>query len=486
MESLFEKLRENRESGIYPYHMPGHKRRGAGDLRPEICGDDITEIEGFDNLHDPVDILKRLQNEASELYGAEESFYLINGSTAGVLSAVSAALPVGGRILMARNCHKSVYHGVYLRGLRAAYLYPPFMEDYDIVDAVTPKQVSDALEKEPDIGAVILVSPTYEGRIADIRRIVRIVHEKDIPLIVDEAHGAHLGLTRESCENSCQAGADIVIHSVHKTLPALTQSALLHVSGPRIDRNRLRRFLRIYQTSSPSYLLMASIDSALRFMRQEGVSAMNVFARRYERMLEDLKACRVLKFLPYDRERQDLGKLVISVREAGISGKELYDRLLCRYRLQTEMAGESYVLAMFTVCDGAEAYDRMTRALLEIDRELGALSGKERRPARIAEESEFLRSGWEYGVAQKSMDPAEHTAVIPLSEAWDMEMEERELSDSAGRICGEFVSLYPPGIPVLVPGERITAENCGRIAGLLKQGLMVQGVENGRIRVIVT
>ncbi|MCM1376809.1 MAG: aminotransferase class I/II-fold pyridoxal phosphate-dependent enzyme, partial [Muribaculum sp.] len=263
MEHLFTRLWENSESNFYPYHMPGHKRHVWGQLSESLARLDITEIDGFDNLHQPEGILDGLQKKAALLYGAEESFYLVNGSTAGILSAVSCALPAGGRILMCRNCHRSAYHAAYLRNLAISYLYPQVCDGYDIFDGVTAGQVQAALDRKPDVGAVLIVSPTYEGRISDVREIARVAHSRGIPLIVDEAHGAHLGLAEGFAPNSCQAGADLVIHSVHKTLPALTQAALLHVNGQLIDRDNLKRFLHIYQSSSPSYLLMASIDNAL-------------------------------------------------------------------------------------------------------------------------------------------------------------------------------------------------------------------------------
>lgn len=467
MEHLFKKLSLYRAGNTYPYHMPGHKRNVCGELPPELFEMDITEIEGFDNLHQPEGILQELQNKAAALCGAEESFYLVNGSTGGVLSAVSAALPVGGHILMARNCHKSAYHAAYLRKLKISYLYPDVMEEFDILEAVTPEQVRDALEQEPDIGAVLVVSPTYEGRIADIRSIARAVHEKGIPLIVDEAHGAHLGLSDEVHENSCRAGADIVIQSTHKTLPALTQTALLHVSGNRIDRDLLRRFLHIYQSSSPSYLLMASIDNALYFVEQEGKSAFAEFERQYESLLKRLTGCTYLKFPPRDREKQDIGKLVISVRNAGITGKQLYDILLEKYHLQMEMAAESYILAMFTVGDSREGYDRLAEALLEIDSGI-ADKRKCQGPQEIFRESVF---GKKYSQPQAAKD------VMPFFVAWDGEKEELPLAEALGRYAGEFVNLYPPGVPLLVPGERITAEMSRRIARWLGQGLAVQGIK---------
>ena len=188
---LLERLQEYAGKDIYPYHMPGHKRRSCGRLPEAVYGIDITEIDGFDNLHQPEGILREAQQEAARLYGAEESFYLVNGSSCGILSAVSCALPFGGHILMARNCHKSAYHAAYLRKLAVSYVYPPILDEYDIFDGVEAGQIQEALERERDIDAVLIVSPTYEGRIADIAGIARVVHQKGIPLIVDEAHGAH-------------------------------------------------------------------------------------------------------------------------------------------------------------------------------------------------------------------------------------------------------------------------------------------------------
>lgn len=463
MEYLFDKLKETRDCSIYPYHMPGHKRRACGKLSGDLCGFDITEIDGFDNLHHPRALLLKLQQKAAALYGAEESFYLVNGSTAGILSAVSAALPHGGHVLMARNCHKSAYHAIYLRKLNVSYLYPPLIDGWDVFDAVTPQQVRTALESEPEIGAVLIVSPTYEGRISDIRAIAEIVHERGIPLIVDEAHGAHLGFGKGFTENSCRLGADLVIHSVHKTLPALTQAALLHVNGSLIDRSYLRRFLQIYQTSSPSYLLMASIDNALRFVEQEGGNAFQRFEKHYGEMVENLAGCRRLRILSPVSGKQDIGKLVISVKGSGLSGRELYDILRTRYDLQLEMATESYALAMFTIADAPEGYERMTRALMELDGELSAAATEDFRETATLPYGDFLLGA--------------DTDSIPFAKAWDMEKLILSLDESSGCYAGEFVNLYPPGVPILVPGEHITALLREKIRGWLRSGLDVQGVE---------
>ena len=463
MGELYRKLRTYSKTDYYPYHMPGHKRRLYGELPPQIMNIDITEINGFDNLHAPEEILLDLQREAAALYGAEESFYLINGSTCGILAAISAAVPEGGRILMTRGAHKSAYHAAYLRNLTVSYLYPEMMKEYDIYDAVTPEQIAQALEHGPVPDAVFLVSPTYEGRIANIEEIAKIVHSKGIPLIVDEAHGAHLGLAEGFARNSCQCDADLVIHSVHKTLPALTQSALLHVNGHRIDRERLRRFLHIYQSSSPSYVLMAGIDNALQVVREQGQYLFARFQVNYLRMLTELSECKNLQFLPLDAS-QDIGKLVILSGKAGLSGQQIYDILLEKYHLQLEMAAADHCLAMFTIGDSEEAYRRMAEALLAIDRDITA--GKwQSQPVVEHRETE-----------EESLYRRQPEAILSLADAWDAGKEEIPLAQATGRIAGDFVNLYPPGIPVLVPGERIEEIHCRKLAEYLAEGLNVQGV----------
>lgn len=460
LERLWDKLQAYGSGDWYPYHMPGHKRNGWGALPPELAKLDITEIDGFDNLHQPEDLIKRLQQQAAVICGAEESFYLVNGSSCGVLAAISAAVPQGGKLLMARNCHKSAYHAVYLRGLEAEYLYPNLLPDYDICDAITPEQVKEALLRDPSVSAVLIVSPTYEGRIADVQGIAQVVHSYGIPLIVDEAHGAHLNFAQYFAEyrltNSNSAGADLVVQSTHKTLPALTQTALLHVNGRIIRRDRLRRFLQIYQTSSPSYPLMASIDNCLSYTAQYGREPFRLFEERFLKLLQELESLQKLRILRGD-DRQDIGKLVISVRGTNCNGKQLYERLLQQYHLQPEMAAETYCLAMFTVGDRQEGYDRMRDALLETDRQLESCREFETKRENLP----FVKAS---------------NGVIGLAKAWDSKVEWRYPEECQGCVSGGFVSLYPPGIPLLVPGEKIEEEHIKAINRWLTMGLSVTGI----------
>lgn len=464
MGILFDKLNSYSESDYYPYHMPGHKRQPVMRLPGSWMSADITEIDGFDNLHQATGILKELQEKAAQAYGAEESFYLVNGSTCGILSAISATVPFGGELLIARNCHKSVYHGAYLCRTKLHYIYPKQVKGYDICEAVTAEQVRKALEKYPGVAAVLIVSPTYEGRIADIEAIAKLVHAENIPLIVDEAHGSHLGFVQETAINSARLGADLVINSVHKTLPALTQTALLHVNGKLVDRDRLRRFLHIYQTSSPSYVLMSSIEEAVEIAKQG--RSFDVLLENWNILLTRLSQLKRLKLLPNsskdcENELQDIGKLVISVKGTELSGQQLYDILLKEYHLQPEMVCESYVLCMFTIGDTREAYDRLAEALLEIDRGLKAVE---------AEEHCVL---------------AYPKPVKPFFEAWDAEKERIPLVQAKGRITGEFLNLYPPGTPIAVPGERLNGEVVDMLQKYLADGLEIQGIsEDGYLSVL--
>lgn len=454
MENLYQKLLENGKSDVYPYHMPGHKRKPVTEVLKRVCDIDITEIDGFDNLHHAEGVLQDIQNRAARVYGADESHYLIGGSTAGILSAISAVSGRGDTILIGRNCHKSVYHAAYLNGLKLEYLFPDTVKRVGFPCGITAKQVKEALEKNAEIKAVIIVSPTYEGVVSDIYEIAKVVHGYGIPLVVDEAHGAHFGFHELWPKSACTLGADIVIQSLHKTLPSLTQTALLHINGSLVDRQKLRRFLAIYQTSSPSYVFMAGMEEAIEYMALDGKKEMDTFAGLWNCMLRKLEACEVLKMYPGD----DIGKLVISIESSSITGQNLYDILLSRYHLQMEMAGGSYVLAMFTLCDEEDAYDRLADALLELDREL-------RFNERTSENSE-----------EENIQKVRLEKALEFWEAWDASKENLEIEKCGGRVAGEFVNLYPPGTPVVVPGEVLNEEILEIIKEYVRQGLPVQGV----------
>lgn len=470
MSELFEKLSAYGASDYYPYHMPGHKRRLKTDTMRELAQIDITEIDGFDNLHDAQGILKRIQEEAAAAYGAEESFFLVNGSTAGILSAISTAVSPGGKILMVRGAHKSAYHAAYLRDLQIAYLWTGVHPLFGCNLPATAKEVEEALQQTPDVQAVFIVSPTYEGFAADVKSIAEAAHKRNIPLIVDEAHGAHLGFDGRWPESSVKQGADLVIQSLHKTLPAPTQTAILHVNGKLVDRCGLRRFLGIYQTSSPSYIFMAAMEDAIATTSANREKLFGDFWEYWKGMTESLSACRNLIFLK--EENSDPGKLAVMDKTGFLDGEQLYEMLLHKYHLQPEMAAGRYVLAMFTIGDTKEGYERLTKALLEIDEYITA-ERKQRTQEKLME-----REGNRMADAVTPVCIQKRTqAVTGIGRAWDALKEWVLLKDAEGKTAGEYVNLYPPGSPIIVPGEIFTKDILTEIAAYRQQGFHVQGVK---------
>lgn len=470
MSELFEKLSAYGAADYYPYHMPGHKRRLKTDTMRELAQIDITEIDGFDNLHDAQGILKRIQEEAAAAYGAEESFFLVNGSTAGILSAISTAVSPGGKILMVRGAHKSAYHAAYLRDLQIAYLWPGVHPLFGCNLPATAKEVEEALQQTPDVQAVFIVSPTYEGLAADVKSIAEAAHKRNIPLIVDEAHGAHLGFDGRWPESSVKQGADLVIQSLHKTLPAPTQTAILHVNGKLVDRCRLRRFLGIYQTSSPSYIFMAAMEDAIATTSANREKLFGDFWEYWKGMTESLSAYRNLIFLK--EENSDPGKLAVMDKTGFLDGEQLYEMLLHKYHLQLEMAAGRYVLAMFTIGDTKEGYERLTKALLEIDEYITA-ERKQRTQEKLME-----REGNRMADAVTPVCIQKKTqAVTGIGRAWDTPKEWVLLKNAEGKTAGEYVNLYPPGSPIIVPGEIFTKDILTEIAAYRQQGFHVQGVK---------
>lgn len=497
-QGLYDKLVRYCEGDYYPYHMPGHKRsRKAGAMAP-YYGIDITEIDGFDNLHHAEGILQAAQQRANRLYGNEESetFYLVNGSTCGVLVSVMTAAGRGAEILIARNCHKSVYHAAILQELRLHYYEPPVLEKYGICAGVDAEEIDCLLQRYPGCAAVVITSPTYEGILSDVRAIADVVHARDSILIVDEAHGAHLGMHESVPQGALAQGADLVIHSLHKSLPAMTQTALLHVQGERIDRGRLRRYLAMLQSSSPSYVLMASMDSCIRYMETHGSARYLFMQRQYELFCKKMeKRCFIeIGNIDYAEERSgikswDTGKLVIGVKDCMISGLQLYDLLRDEYHLQMEMAAESYVLAIMTVMDSEEGWQRLADALLEIDDRIGrgmiAIQETADRKKPIKHEQAKMQLGKE--AKGMGLRDRQETGKQPnKTESMDCGMtvasaylgarEEVPLAGAVGRVAADFINLYPPGIPLAVPGEMVSEELLWQIQKYRSMGLQVQGV----------
>ncbi len=411
---LFKKLKSNNK---IPFHMPGHKRNThilGNELPFKI---DITEIDGFDNLHNPTGVLKEVNKKLSKLYHSKQSFMLVNGSTGGILSAISTLVGEGDNVLIPRNCHKSVYNGIELVKGKIHYISPAF-DKYGIFKKIDPLEVEKVLRSKY-FKLLILTSPTYEGVISDINEISDIAHKYNTLVLVDGAHGAHLFDYYEDCK------ADVVVVSLHKTLPALTQCAAINVYSDSVDVRLLQNRLSVFQTSSPSYVLMSSIESCIDFVNYNT----NHFAEYQNRLNQFYLKCNSLsnlKLIKYD----DLGKVVVFTGNCDITGSKLSSILRDEFNIEVEMACTDYIVAMTSICDTDDNFNALANALLSIDKRLSY--------RKFNNTNTFI-------IPKKYCEPFEV----------DGDSELADFSNAVNNISCEYVFAYPPGIPILVPGEFI-------------------------------
>lgn len=432
MSSVKQALEQYAKQNNIPMHMPGHKRNptAAPYLNSLSEQMDVTEIEGMDDLHAPTGILKQAMDRAARAWGSDRSFFLVNGSTCGILAGIRALTHRGDRVLVMRNSHKSVFHAIELCGLQPVFVLPPVIQETGIFGSLSPKMAEEALEREQGIRLVILTSPTYEGVISDVKEICRLAHRRNIPVLVDEAHGAHLGFHPAFPGGAVQAGADITVQSLHKTLPSLTQTAILHVKGSRVDQKRLEHQLAVFETSSPSYLLLASMDGCVQTLCRENFQK---WADCLTAFQKETSALRCLKIMGQTKKMfyHDPGKVVISTADTDLTGEALAGELRKR-RIEPELAAPAYVLAMTGMGDTPKTMHRLASALLDIDRSCS--------PA-------FL--------PRPSLCPSCPELALLPERAMEQEFELIPLGAAAGRISAEYVWAYPPGVPLIIPGERI-------------------------------
>ena len=474
---LAEQLEKLAGGDIYPFHMPGHKRNAAGITaagNPYLV--DITEIEGFDNLHHPEGIIRESMASAAKVYGAEDTRYLVNGSTCGILAAILAAAAPGERILMARNSHKSACHALILGGCDPVFVTPeilPGPEYCGISGGILPERIRELLERYPDIRAVFITSPTYEGVVSDIRGIAEEAHRHGVPLIVDEAHGAHFPFGRDFPEDALSCGADVVIQSLHKTLPALTQTAVLSRKGRLIRQEDIDRYLSMVETSSPSYVLMASAERAVKEMAERGEEHLSRLYGQLSRFFAGMREIPGIRLLGreiagtagvYDLDPSKLVFLFPEGEKEGAGGAA-FAAALRRKGIEPEMATRDICLLMTSPWDTEDGFRKLAGAVREI---AGEWAGKRELPL----------SG---PPADRGKIPAEDREKLPErvflpSRAFRAEAEMVPLANACGRISAGFITLYPPGVPCLIPGERFGEKEIQRVSRELAAGLTVEGV----------
>lgn len=506
-------LQEYCSRDYYPWHMPGHKRQTEqifGIEESEEPGKlphslksinfgislDVTEVPGLDNLLAPEGAIAESMAQLPEIYGSRKSYYLVNGSTSGILTAVSAVCNPGDTIIMSRNCHKAVYHIVALLDLKPVYLYPHMIEPYGICGSITPDQVNTALNANPEAKAVIFPSPSYEGILSDVRSISEIVHQAGKWLIVDEAHGAHLEFGAGFPESAVRCGADLVIESLHKTLPCYTQCAILHVGSTRSEKMELRgqkegiyeeligrveQYLEVYQTSSPSYLFVAAMEDCIASMEESRQTRMMEYGSRLKHYRKQWQGLKWIHLLSTEEVRRagsfayDESKFVFCMPEYTWTGEEFRREIEEEFGMVLEMASCNYVLAMTSVADTEAGFERFHAALLEMDRRV---SGYRLRKKVKAECGSLLMGNAGMRVERVMGTSPEAIKLLP-GRAIRKKKKGMLLSEAVGQTAGEYVTVYPPGIPVLVPGERISELQQEYIMKCIRNGLTVHGLCQG-------
>lgn len=466
---LWEKIDDLNRSDMLPLHMPGHKRSDRIAPLAEVYAHDITEIDGFDDLHRPTGIIKNMCKKAASIYGADRAWISVNGSTAANEAAILAVCKPGDTVILPRASHRSVYYAIELGKLVPWYISTARYGDTSIYYPPTPDEVRGALRACPDCKCVIITSPTYEGLCADIPAIAEIVHAAGALLIVDSAHGGHI---------TDMPDADIRVVSLHKMLPAPTQTSLLLMGRGATDRGvkpeRISHYMDVFVSSSPSYVLMAGVDECLDYME----TSLKSDLERTGKLLADMRN-RCEEFLFTDisliSENSDPFKVVIQTKGGYMGGSEIYHLLREKYHIQCELAGAGFALALFSVMDEKEAFIRLSDALSDIEDMIDGELESGRTATR-----EVIPVG-----ADMYADHIPISIMIP-GEAGASEYESVRFDESAiGRISASYVCIYPPGVPLIAPGEMIDIGIVRTYHKELERGLIIIGADNCEIPVLI-
>ncbi len=469
---LFDAVLNHAKKKTTSFHTPGHKNGRSIDKRfKNFAGEniffmDVTVFDEVDSLHDPRGPLKEAQMLTAEAFGVKHSFFLINGSTSGIQAMFMSACNPGDEIIISRNIHKSVISGIILSGTSPIYVKPCLHKSLNILYNLSSPQVEEELEKHPDVKAVFVTSPTYHGICTDIKKIAKITHKYKKLLLVDEAWGPHLKFHKDFPVSAIDAGADIVVQSAHKVGSAMSQGSLLHVNSNRVDINRVKKIISMLQSTSPSYITLASLDLARKQLATEGEFLLNKLINLIKQTvlkINNIKgiSCLTKKDLK-DGYSLDCTKLSINVAELGLSGYEVSKFLNEKYNIQVDCENFYNLIAITGLGTTKDDLEKLVFALTDISKKYS--KGKE----------------------LVSLPPLsfETEKVLNPSCALTKKLKKINLLDAVGMISAEIISLYPPGIPVIVPGERITEEVCEYLKELSKINVGLKGKQNSLLRQI--
>lgn len=466
------------------FHTPGHKRgQGISEKQRSLFGAkvfraDLPELPELDNLFAPEGVILAAQKLAAEAFGAEQTWFLANGSTCGIEAAILATCGPGDKLILPRNVHVSAISGLILSGATPVYVPARYSEEWDISLDVASADIEAALRAHPDAKAVLIVSPTYHGICSDLSAIAHLTHARNIPLIVDEAHAPHFAFHPDFPASALKAGADIAIQSAHKVLSAFTQSALLHGQGNRIDRNRITQALQLTQSTSPSYLLLGSLDSARCQMATAGFSLMAQalsLADRAWQQLSELPGLRVLQ--PDDRTR-----ITVDVSGLGITGFQADELLSDRFGVTAELPALRHLMFLITLGNTQADIDQ----LVEGFRRLGELHP----PIGDVNSTECSALGRARGRSLRvGISPFAHFPISPSvqtpRQTFFAPKQSLPFFQACGHICAETICPYPPGIPALLPGEPITAAALTYLKNIKDAGGIITGCSDPDLKTIL-
>ena len=464
---LVEAMLKYKNDKVYPFHTPGHKGgRGMEELLCHELGEgamamDVSLMSELDDIHAPTSYIKEAQDLAAKLYGSDKCFFAVNGTTGAIHAMLMAACRAGDKVLVPRNAHRSVAGALLLANLQPVFVMPEYDEVFGINTQITPQAVEQAFRRHADIKAVLVTSPNYYGQAADLTAIAKIAHAHNAVLLVDEAHGPHIGFNKKLPPSALQCGADACAQSTHKILGAMTQCSLLHVKGGRIDLARAAEVMSLLTTTSPNYLLMASLDAARYTLAKQGAALADKAleaAAKLRGVLGKFEGLRLLDESCVGKNGVagfDATKVTVNTAAWGYTGVEVGDALR-KEGVAVELTDAGNVLFLVTYGDGGTDY---TTALDEIKSVFTELQLHKRKPLTV----------------QSGGKLPDFTQAMPLRQAFDAKKESVPLDKAEGRICAEQVSFYPPGIPVLWPGEVVTPDVLAYCKRMKVLGLPVSG-----------
>lgn len=457
-----KKLAAVKEAAFY---APGHKKgQGISPFLANLLGNnvfksDLPELPELDNLFSPSGVIEKAQALAAEAFGAKETWFLVNGSTCGVIASILATCRTGDKIIIPRNSHLSVISGLILSGAIPIFIYPEYNQEKDLLYSVTPKAVEKALQENPETKAVMVVYPTYHGICCDLEKIAEITHRYNIPLIVDEAHGAHFTFHPSLPSSALSLGADLSIQSTHKVLGAMTQASMLHLKSDRIASSRINQALQLLQSTSPSYLLLASLDAARQQMALSGFELLNQTLRLAKIAREQLSQIPYLSVFDFSYPTSgfhdlDVTRLTVFVDQLGKNGYDV-DENLRQLGVTAELPMMRHLSFIISIGNTVEDIENLVSAFQ-------------------------LLKPVSSGLPSITFPPASPFAISPR-EAFFSATDTVELEKSLGKISAELVCPYPPGIPVLMPGEIITSNALDYLLQVSKMGASITGCSDSSL-----